>query len=201
MALPDPFDATDCAKDLDRRVNPPSDLSATKTPAALVQDCRSATGPCSFVYGGLDVTIDSDQAWFEPVKPLVAGNRSVRWTMLCSRDRISSRRACSLSPTAGGGGFFIVYANGRRQFLVDTNERGYPNSLATVRIDGNPAQSVREGQPFSVQMSTTLLRAMRAGRVVATRYFDWPYNHAHDIETPLEKFSSIIQFADAVATG
>jgi hypothetical protein len=199
MALSEPSERLNCGYALLREQTPPTQAPAKLAPATLIARCRAKSGPCSFLWSGIIVTMNEDRAWLEVPKPFVPGRELIEWTIVCSRDRMTDRRACALSPGDRGEGLHINYTVTGRRISVDTYENGFPHSRATIRVGGNAAQSVREDQAFSASATTQIIKQMGSAKTIATRYFDWPRNHPQDNVFNLEGFSAIIRISDAFA--
>lgn len=200
MKLPSPSAAIDCVNAANRKARPTKPIDSARPATSIVGDCFKGRGECSFVWAGIEVVIavDSSTAWFEVPREFEYGKEPTRWHMICEKDRMSDKRLCLLKPM-NAPSVLVSYNGASRAISVDDGGAGFPGSIDQVRIDRNAPLSTRNGTAFSGKSAAVLLAQMKRGNVIYSRFRDWPYNHIVDRQTSLEKFSIIVQVADAIA--
>lgn len=103
------------------------------------------------------------------------------WRMSgCDIDKFTGSKNCSMSKDD-----LIVYIHkGKTFFIVGVDH--FPRRSSALRIDGNKPIYGSEG---AFQNNAKILEQFKTGKVVNTRYVQWPYEINRDAETSLDGFN------------
>lgn len=117
----------------------------------------------------------------------------------CSQDRVSDRTSCRLNiipQSAGssrdGGLYQTVSANGS---ILSACILGhdFPGRRGAIRVDGNPAFTTNNDGCISGAAAQRLEQQLRTGKVLLTRYVEWPYDYSRDKEMLIDRSFSTAQ--------
>lgn len=123
------------------------------------------------------------------------------WKLRCKADAMEDTRSCTilfqLTLYKNGDFLTIVREGGIVSFSVVGNK--YPGSLQIIRVDSN--ESLRADADDFFFGNENLLAQIRAGKVIKTRWYDWPNNRKQDMEQTLIGFSKVLDLALKVVNG
>lgn len=94
------------------------------------------------------------------------------WDIGCKIDPITDRKSCHLN-----SGNFWIFQHAKGRPIVSIGADHYPGSTVAIRIDRSTpfnTSAVNDGS-FSADTSARIVRALKKGSAVTTRYMEWPY--------------------------
>lgn len=97
------------------------------------------------------------------------------WSLECKKDIMTDVVWCRADK-----GNLVVFYSPETDFLVSLSGDKYPGSLMSIRVDDGRVVSANEKHGFTKQQSREVLKSIKDGSKVATRYVDWPYNKNTD---------------------
>lgn len=103
----------------------------------------------------------------------------VAWKSHCSEDSMTDRTNCTV--TSPGSDLFVFSEKGTVTFSVTGDD--YPGEPTSIRIDKNPA--VKYVGDSTTSQDAMILKQLKTGRVVMTRYIRWPSGISEDTTAPI----------------
>jgi len=100
---------------------------------------------------------------------------NAHWRVNCSRDKMSSRRSCMINKDKGDLYVFVSQGGG---VSVSVGYEHFPGSQTSIKIGAKRFDTRDRDGDFG--NSAQLVRLMRDGTSVVTRYMKWPYQHYLD---------------------
>lgn len=100
---------------------------------------------------------------------------SKNWSVSCKKDVMNDKASCF----AVRDGFFVFYSEASG-YIVGVNGDKYPQSLVSVRVNSGTVISATESRGFTKDQSEKILKSIKDGSSLATRYIDWPYKSNKD---------------------
>ena len=190
-----PHVALDCASRVSEARNPPPVRDASTPATRLVGDCRSDARSCRGSWRGIRYLGSLDRLWLELPSRDSTPNK---WIVRCAVDKMTDGRSCLFEPESDYAQLSVVYlAPQDRRVYVDVRAGAYPGSLAAIRVGELRQMQVAEGKFFNAEVSREILKQMRGGHLVRTRYFSWPYNRPIESEVDTSGFQDALELADA----
>lgn len=102
------------------------------------------------------------------------------WYQVCNKDRFNGSKICTLSKDT----VLVMLKDG--DYAVSVGKRHYPRSKSAIKIDNNPTIYGYEGIS---EFPEKVIKQLKQGKKVFTRYQEWPYEHNRDDEVDLNGFS------------
>ena len=121
------------------------------------------------------------------------------WLLKCKVDAMEDYRSCYISFRfhAFEFGHFSARINqGGKVYLWAIGGDIYPGSQQIIRVDANKPHRSPGGKSFVG--TSALLKEIRSGIVLRTRWYDWPKNTKQDMEHPLKGFGEALDLALAI---
>ncbi len=104
------------------------------------------------------------------------------WNITCKRDRFDGTKMCLMLKRNEDVSVMIM--NGKYHVFVGRDH--YPQTQSAIKIDNNATFYGYEGL---FKNSLTIIEQMKKGKVVYSRYKEWPYDYNKDSEMSLLGFT------------
>lgn len=124
------------------------------------------------------------QATTEP--PPYTGPRAGRWMISCKRDAMTTRSTCSAHLDD-----LWLFADQTGRIKVSVGHENFPGSQTSIRIDSRRFDTLDRDGDFP--QSSEILKQMKDGRTLVTRYMKWPYREWIDVERTLYGTDATLQ--------
>ena len=113
------------------------------------------------------------------------------WSVGCSKDVMNDLIQCYMHMRHL---WIFTYPSGATTIHVGTEH--FPNSTAALRIEKGTPYTAPAGSDgmFNKQVSTKIIRNLSNGRMVATRYMEWPYESWVDEQWTLFGFEEAYKY-------
>lgn len=108
------------------------------------------------------------------------------WTVNCKRDAMTQRSFCSANLDD-----LWLFADHNGRIKVSVGYKHFPRSQTSLRIDARRFDTMDEDGNFP--QSAEILRQLKDGRTLVTRYMQWPNRHWIDVERTLYGAEATIQ--------
>lgn len=124
------------------------------------------------------------QATTEP--PPYRGPQDGRWMISCKKDAMTSRSSCNATLDD-----LWLFADHTGRIRVSVGYDNFPGSQTSLRIDSRRFDTLDNDGDFS--QSAEIVRNLKDGRTLVTRYMKWPYRQNIDVERTLYGAETTIQ--------
>lgn len=118
-----------------------------------------------------------------PETPKYSEEKMNPWRQIfCKKDVFNGSKECSMYKND----LLINIRNGKVGVSLFGGDYGhYPNSQSAIKVDNNKPHYGTEG---SFANDQKIINQLMVGKVVNTRYKDWPYNINRDVQFDLDGF-------------
>lgn len=104
-----------------------------------------------------------------------------QWNIIkCQKDRFNGSKFCAMSKNS----LLVSIYNGHPSILVGSEH--FPRKSTAIKIDGGKTFYGSEG---SFDNQRTIIDLLSKGKIVYTRYVQWPYEYNVDDEISLDGFN------------
>lgn len=115
------------------------------------------------------------------------GDNDLVWIVNCKTDSMTDRQQCTIVR----GDFFLFWQDGYSISLLGDK---YPHTQVMFRVDSSSPITAREDRGITGGAAQRLLGQMQDGRILRTRYTNWPYATHRESTIELAGFTEALAY-------
>lgn len=115
------------------------------------------------------------------------------WNVACKKDAMTDKKTCTLNRKHL---YITVNSHGHISVFIAGSDEQYPGTPVAVRIDSHRAIHSSSGSngSFTHRQSIEILRQLKSGSKMTTRFEGWPYGNNEDTSFKLYGFREVYKY-------